>query len=484
MKKHLIILLAALFLLTPATTSVSYAQSKKKTTTKQKTKKKTTTAKQPAVTNDQIKGLQSERQKLQKDIKAQEQKLQRNQRDVKQRLQNLMVINTEIENRRRTIDTIRTALTRLDGNISELNIELEQLNKDLDDRKEKYVKSMQYMHRNRNLQEKLLFIFGANNLRQMYRRLRFVKQYASYQRAQGEMLKLKAQQVEEKQKELQSAREEKRTTLQRGVDEQRKLEGQQVEQQKVVKTLQNQQKTIQGILDQQRKKDRDLNARIDKLIAEEVARARARAEAEAKRKAEEEKRRKAEEKRKAEERAAEARRKMAASKTEAERKEAENEVKKAESDIKKAETSTSDFMFSSEDRKLSGNFEANRGRMPMPVTGGYKIVSHYGQYNVEGLKGVTLDNKGINILGQAGAQARSIFDGEVSAVFSFGGTMVIMVRHGSYISVYCNLSSVSVSRGQKVSTRQVLGSLGPDHILQFQLRKETAKLNPESWLAK
>lgn len=483
MKKHLIIYIVALFLLSPAMTSGVYAQSKKKTTTKSKTKKKTTTTKQPVVTNDQIKGLQSERQKLQKDIKAQEQKLQRNQRDVKQRLQNLMVINSEIENHRRAIDTIRTALTRLDGSIANLNKELNQLNAELADRKAKYIKSMHYMHRNRNVQEKLLFIFSANNLRQMYRRMRFVREYASYQRAQGEMLKLKAQQVEEKQKELEAARDEKKTTLQRGVDEQHKLEGQQVEQQKVVKTLQNQQKTIQGILDQQRKKDQELNARIDKLIAEEVARARARAEAEAKRKAEEEARRKAEEKRKAEERAAEARRKVAASKTDAERKAAEAEVKKAESDIKKADIPT-DFKFSSEDRKLSGNFEANRGRMPMPITGGYKIVSHYGQYNVEGLKGVTLDNKGINILGQAGAQARCIFDGEVSAVFSFGGTMVVMVRHGSYISVYCNLASVSVSRGQKVSTRQILGSLGSDHILQFQLRKETAKLNPESWLAR
>ena len=83
-------------------------------------------------------------------------------------------------------------------------------------------------------------------------------------------------------------------------------------------------------------------------------------------------------------------------------------------------------------------------------------MSHFGQYNVEGLKNVRLDNKGINILGSAGAKARSIFDGEVSAVFSMGGVTGVMVRHGSYISVYCNLSSVSVHRGQKVSARQVL----------------------------
>ena len=93
-------------------------------------------------------------------------------------------------------------------------------------------------------------------------------------------------------------------------------------------------------------------------------------------------------------------------------------------------------------------------------------------------------NKGINIKGESGAQARSIFDGEVSGVFSFGGTMVVMVRHGSYISVYCNLASVNVHRGQRVSTRQVLGRVGNDNVLQFQLRKETAKLNPESWLGR
>ena len=120
----------------------------------------------------------------------------------------------------------------------------------------------------------------------------------------------------------------------------------------------------------------------------------------------------------------------------------------------------------------------------MPITGSYKIVSHFGQYNVEGLKNVTLDNKGINIKGQPGAQARSIFDGEVSAVFGYAGQMGVIVRHGSYLSVYCNLSSVSVRRGQQVSTRQVLGSIGGEGILQFQLRRGNDKLNPENWLGR
>ena len=164
---------------------------------------------------------------------------------------------------------------------------------------------------------------------------------------------------------------------------------------------------------------------------------------------------------------------------------AKAEEERSKKDITEATKQANDMQrLSSVDRMLSGGFENNKGRLSMPITGNYKIVSHFGQYNVEGLKNVTLDNKGINILGSGSCYARAIYDGEVSAVFGFGGSMVVMVRHGDYISVYCNLRSVSVSRGQKVSTRQLLGAVGTDNILQFQLRKETAKLNPEAWLGR
>jgi len=311
--------------------------------------------------------------------------------------------------------------------------------------------------------------------------------------------------------------------LARGERERRSLEGKQTEQKNVVSTLQKQQKEIQGIIAQQKKKDAALNAQIDRLIAEEVARQKARAAAEAKRKAEAEAakkraaelaRKKAEAEKAAKENArriAEAKAKEEKAKAEARaarnkkaRELAERQAKEAEEariaaerraekesrehakEVAEAKKSaeTVDYTMSSEDRRLSGNFESNRGALPMPITGPYRIVSHFGQYNVEGLSNVTLDNKGINIKGQSGAYARSIFDGEVSAVFSFGGTMVVMVRHGSYISVYCNLASVSVHKGQRVSTRQTLGRVGQDDILQFQLRRETAKLNPESWLGR
>lgn len=461
-------------------------QTVKRSTIKKKTssaKGKKTVTKKASGSKTSIKGLQNESARIKKQIKQHEQRLRSNERDVRQRLQNLMVINNEIEDNRKTIDTIRRDITTLDGTIMMFGKQLEELEAELADRKDKYVKSMRYMHRNSSIQNQLMFVFSAKNFTQMYRRLRFTREYAAYQRAQGEMVKTKREEVTAKYNQLTAAKRQKSVLLDKGEQERRNLENRQTEQKQMVSTLQKQQKTIQQIIEQQRKKDIALNEQIDRLIAEEVERARARAEAEARRRAEAE----AAAKRRAEEQARRQVERRSTESTTAQRKTSGKKTTGKSSE--RVETTSRKpsgeiFHISSEDRRISGGFESNRGRLPMPITGAYRIVSRFGQYNVDGLRNVRLDNKGINIEGKAGAQARSIFDGEVSAVFSFGGITGVMVRHGSYISVYCNLSSVSVHKGQKVTTRQILGTVGPDHILQFQLRREKAKLNPEVWLGK
>ncbi len=461
-------------------------QTVKRSTIKKKTssaKGKKTVTKKASGSKTSIKGLQNESARIKKQIKQHEQRLRSNERDVRQRLQNLMVINNEIEDNRKTIDTIRRDITTLDGNIMMFGKQLEELEAELADRKDKYVKSMRYMHRNSSIQNQLMFVFSAKNFTQMYRRLRFTREYAAYQRAQGEMVKTKREEVTAKYNQLTAAKRQKSVLLDKGEQERRNLENRQTEQKQMVSTLQKQQKTIQQIIEQQRKKDIALNEQIDRLIAEEVERARARAEAEARRRAEAE----AAAKRRAEEQARRQVERRSTESTTAQRKTSGKKTTGKSSE--RVETTSRKpsgeiFHISSEDRRISGGFESNRGRLPMPITGAYRIVSRFGQYNVDGLRNVRLDNKGINIEGKAGAQARSIFYGEVSAVFSFGGITGVMVRHGSYISVYCNLSSVSVHKGQKVTTRQILGTVGPDHILQFQLRREKAKLNPEVWLGK
>ena len=496
----------------------------KKPAAKKAAPKKSAAKPKPIYSNSSIKGLQTEREKIQKKIREQEQQLRANRADVKKRLSNLVVLNSEITEKQKTIEGIQKDILSLSNDIDVLKKQLDTLEMELGERKTKYIKSMRYMYRQRAVPENLVFIFSAQNFSQMYRRFRFMREYANFQRAQGELVKTKQAEITQKHTQLEAARGEKNNLLSLGRKEQEALQHKQEEQQKIVSTLQSQQKAIQGVIAQQRKKDAELNAQIDRLIAEEVAKARARAAAEAKKKAEQEaaerRRREQELARKraeAEERARENERKIAAARAAEERAKAakaaaqsaeekernEKLVRDAESNRKemekKADKDKAEFakvvaehkreskemeMLTSVDRKLTGNFENNRGRLPIPITGSYKIVSHYGQYNVEGLRNVTLDNKGINILGQAGCKARSIFEGEVSAVFRFGETMIVMVRHGKYISVYCNLRSVSVQKGQRVSARQVLGVVGDDHILQFQLRRETVKLNPEAWLGR
>lgn len=539
MKKQLLALLLVVFTISLSAQTRRKATNSRQTTTKKVTtnnnkrtttpkrpagKKTTTKGKAPSYSTPAIKGLQAERNQIQQKIRQQEQALRANQADVKKRLQDLLVLNTQIDERQKNIEGIQKDIHGIDNNIGILTVQLQNLQSQLDQHKEKYIKSLQYSAKHHNVQENMMFIFSAESLTQLYRRMRFVKEYAAYQKAQGDIIKMKQQQIGEKNQQLKVVKGQKNTLLYKGQQEKKALEGQQGEQKKVVASLQQQQKTIQSVIAEQRQKDAELNKKIDALIAEEVAKARARAAAEAKRRAEAaaEAKRKAEElarkkaaaeaaarenaRRIAEAKAREERLKAEARAAEraadaAKRKEAEQLAREAEAarvaterkaqaeeernqrDISNARKSVEDAQrMNSVDRMMSGGFEANKGRLPMPITGSYRIVSHFGQYNVEGLKNVTLDNKGINILGSSGCQARAIYDGEVSAVFGFSGSMVVMVRHGAYISVYCNLRSVNVSKGQKVSTRQTLGAVGADNILQFQLRRETAKLNPEAWL--
>lgn len=509
---------------TSRTATAKGSTARKAATKKKQTTQKGTTAKKgAAVSNKAISGLRSEQAKIKQNIQRQERALRANKAQVQQKLKDLERINSDMVQRKQSIDSINKDIHRLDNNIGLLSAQLNTLNKQLQDRKARYVKSMRYMARQRNIQSQLMFVFSAKTFSETFRRLRFMRQYAAFQRTQGKAVQEKQRQTDEKRQQLHNTRGEKSTMLTKGHREHQALAQQKTEQQKIVTSLEKQQKTIAAVIDEQKKKDAAINAQIDRLVAEEIERARQRAIAEAKRKAElaaaakkraeELARKKAEaeararenarriaEAKAAEERAkaaARAEARNAAEKARAEQLAREAEAKriaaerKAKADDERASKTLAEAKreqettanYTSYDRAQSGGFEANKGRLPMPLAGG-RIVSHFGQHGVEGLPGVVLDNKGINILGAPGSAARAIYDGEVSAIFNAGGSLGVLIRHGRYISVYCNLASVSVSKGQKVSTRQTIGTVGRDNILQFQLRQERAKLNPEAWLGR
>ena len=406
-----------------------------------------------AQTTQKIKELESQRNELQQQIAESETLLRSTKKDVKSQLDNLALINGQIADRKKYISAIERDVASLNNEINALQRQLKALQHDLKDKKDKYEASVQYMYRNKSIHEKLLFIFSADNLSQTYRRLRYVKEYANYQRLQAIEIERKQKQVNAKKTELETTREAKKKLLEEGEAEKKKLEKQEKEKQGILNGLKRKQRGIQSEINKKRRSANKLNAQIDRLIEQEIENARKRAEEEV-------------------------------------RKGVAKEDKKPSgkpAGEKPVQKGTVDkFRMNTEDRQLSGSFEKNKGILPMPITGPYVIVGRYGQYAVT--KNVRLDNKGIDIRGKEGAKARAIFDGEVSAIFKYNGLNNVLVRHGNYISVYCNLSTVTVAKGSKVKTRQEIGTVQKDAsgnpVLHFQLRKETTKLNPEVWLGR
>ena len=403
-----------------------------------------------AQTTRKIRELEQQRKELRQQISESETLLQSTEKDVKSQLDNLVLLTGQIDERKKYIAMIEHDVQAIQLEVDRLGVELKRLQADLKDKQKKYEESVKYMYRNKSVQEKLMFIFSADNLGQMYRRLRYVREYADYQRLQGLQLQRKQKQVIDKKATLVASRQAKEDLLKQGEEEKLKLEKQEGEKKTLLTALQKKQRSIQAEINRKRRSADKLNAQIDRLIEQEIEAARKRAEAEKKRKAEE------------------ARRKVAA---DAARKKAETGEKAGETTAASTGKEKSEQMdiykVDSDERRLSGSFERNKGALPVPITGPYVVVGHYGQYQVM-------------------KNARAVFDGEVSAVFQYNGLTNVLVRHGSYISVYCNLSSVRVKKGSLVRTRDIIGEVSTDKsgnaVLHFQLRKETVKLNPEQWI--
>lgn len=395
-----------------------------------------------AQTNAEIQKLQREQQTLKKQIADSERLLTSTKSDVKSQLSNLMLIEARITEQQRYVQGLEKVVKDLKSNIRSHQREINNLVADLNVCKSQYQRAVLYMFRNKITQSTWQFVFSASDYRTMYRRLRYVTEFSKYQRAQGEIIKDKEKKVRDEQAALNKKKRQQESAL----AEAKKVRSELVDQQKVRQTtvnkLKKRQSQLTSTLAQQRKKTQDLDKRIEKLIQQEIA-------------------------------AAEKR-----------RKEAERLSKKGgTSQSAKAQKMREDV---AAQNKLAATFEANKGKFSAPITGSYVISGKFGKYNVQGLKGVQLDNKGINLTGKKGAKARSIFNGKVTAIFNLGGMYNIIVSHGKYMTVYCNLSNVSVKQGQNVTTHQTLGTVATDDggnaTLQFQVRLGKTKLNPQNWI--
>ena len=398
-----------------------------------------------------VRELEQQRKEALADIKRTSLLLDQTQKTTKDYLQRLNLLSQRILSRKKVISLLGQEIAAIDEQTEGMEKQIRRLEGELKEKQQNYGKSVRSMYRRHSSQDKLLFILSADNFAQSLRRLRYLREYAAWQKKLAADITDKQSEITQKRNELIQTRKEKLALRSEQEQEQHKLQTEEANQQKEVKELNKKKSELQAQLRKKRKQAQQLDRMIEQQIAKEIAEAEAKARAER-------------------ERLAKANKGKA---TDTERK----------ADVKGG------YAMTKVERALSANFAGNRGRLPYPVTGSHTIVASFGEQQHEELKYVRTNNNGIDILTSPGADARAVFNGEVTRIFVVPGfNNSVIVRHGNYLTVYSNLSQVYVKAGDKVSTRQAIGKIfsdaedGNSTVLHFQLWKEKTKLNPEPWL--
>jgi len=405
--------------------------------------------------------LRRKKEAIQREIEQLQKNLNKAASGKKLTIQQINTINAQIRLRQDKIGTINSEIKNLDNQISQNTNTVHTLQGQLGDLKKEYAGMIRFAQRNRNAYDKMMFIFAAKDFNQAYKRIKYLQQFSQYRKKQAGYIENTQQDLNGKIKVLDKTLREKSDLLKEQERERERLGKDKSEQSVVLNKLSKQEKQFKQDISTRVKQQ----AQIDKAIRLAIQRA-----------IEEARRKAAEEARIAAAKAA-AEARAAAAKAKAENKPAPAAPAAAK------EKNTDELLTSNVgSAKLAAGFENNRGRLPYPVSG--TITEHFGVHKVDQ---ASMNNEGVNITASEGAAVRAVFDGEVLGVSLIYGKYVVILMHGNYFTIYQNLRSASVSKGDKVSTRQTIGVLantGDIAELHFEIMRGQTKLNPEAWISK
>ncbi|HEY0245117.1 MAG TPA: peptidoglycan DD-metalloendopeptidase family protein [Mucilaginibacter sp.] len=399
--------------------------------------------------------LKRQRDKLNEQLEQLNHEYQETLNNKKTTLKQLNILKAQINLREEKINNINSQVRNLDNQISQSNNTVHSLQNQLAQLKKEYAGMVLFAYRNQSAYNKLMFIFASKDFNQAYKRLKYLQQFGAYRERQADYIQGTEKDLNNKIVELDKDKQEKHTLLVDQEKEKATLGKEKNDQLQTVADLSKHAGQIKQQLQdvQQRivKNNREINAAIKREIEE------------ARRKAEEEER-------------------IAARNEAAKAKAANRDVPVAKPVVKK--TTSEVLNATPEAAKLSNDFLGNKGRLPWPVANG-NITHGFGAYFTEGIK---MDNTGLDIRTNSGAAVRAVFEGEVTNVKDLSGTYLVIIRHGEYFTVYSNLRSANVAKGQKVSTKQNIGSAATDAStgdteVHFDLYKGSSPVNPQVWLA-
>lgn len=397
---------------------------------------------------DEKEKLEQRKEQLQRELSEAKTKLQQEKKKEKSVLKEIAGQEAQIKISEKIISTIAKQTRILDDNIYLTQLEINKLNRDLKIMKEDYAKMIVKSYKSRSEQSQIMFVLSSNSFLQAYKRVQYMKQYAGYRKRQAEEIKIKHTRLGVAVTELQTNKKEKEVVIVEKTKIKAEHEKLKQEKEKTAKLIQKDKKKITAEIAKMDKERKAIDKKIKKMINDAIA-------AENK-------------KRKAEQLAA---------------------AKKSGSTVpvKTTPVSSTKIELTPEGKLSSDSFKANKGQLPWPTETGY-ISTGYGDVPHPEYKNIVIHNSGIDITTDSGSSARAVFAGEVSGVqvSQTTNTYTVLVRHGDFFTAYSNLSSVSVSVGNKVSAKQTLGKIKTNakgnSVLKFVINQNTTVLNPKSWL--
>lgn len=419
------------------------------------------------------KELENKKSKLKAEINTINELLHETKTSKKLSMNQVAMLNTKLKVREELIATISSEIRLINNQINSNQKEVTELNANLTKLKTEYARMIYYGYRNKDSYNKLMFIFAAGDFNQAFQRLKYIQQYNEYRKKQAEAITKTQTQISEKIVELENKKKEKSQLLTGEEQEKLNLAKEKTEQEGVLVQLQDKEKQLKEQLEQKKKDSEALNTAIKKLIQDEIKRQQEQAIADAKKKEEA--------KKKKEELANKTKEQKIKNKTNAVVK---NNTKE---DPKSSENKPVVLELTKEAEELSADFASNKGKLPWPVTKGV-ITDGFGPHEHPSIKGFIVDNKGVDISTTKGASCRALFGGEVTGVVNVPGSgRVVIIRHGEYLSVYTNLEEVTVKTGDKIASKQTIGSVSFNDdedktMMNLQIWKGQKILNPEDWL--
>lgn len=428
-------------------------------------------------------------QRQSREIKAQIEKLNKSLNKSKSGSKKSLLYIKSLEEKIKAQDKLMRYAARekrvLEDEIYLGQLEINKRRREMAELKKEYKDVLVNAYKNKSLQNKVIFILSARNFTEAFRRLKYLEKYSGFQGEKADEIEAKRIEIEKTVAKREKAKEEKEILLAKQKVLRETLGKEREEQREILKDYRKNENQIAANIKNKTTERRKLNDRIQRIIEEEIRIAREKEEAERR---ERERLARLEAERIAREKAeaAKAAKATASTKTETKTEEPKTTTVAVGPKVKPKPKKPVPKFSATAEATLSKSFVASKGRLPWPVATG-KVVGKFGRQPHPVLPNIIENHAGVMIATSGGSKARAVYKGKIQSIMSVqGGNKAIIISHGSFFTVYNNLSSVSVSKGQEVSTKQNIGTIYTDSdsntIIDFQVWKGTSKQNPAIWL--